>query len=241
MKTFARITVLILSASLAPVSWGQDLTDQTLEIALQKLQEAGHVIPFKSTSQSEFDRVVSQSDQQLLKDFGLWFSRQSQLEDTGDPGYANAAAILSQLRGRAFSDKGAWDAVGRAQYSGAQLYFTAGPEVDRSVVGGRLNHATKSSERFMPKSEVRSSLDQSYENNPRRHKPDPKTTSEPILDSTEARWKQMAQALLRSGNSHSENDELQNSFNGHLGGSWRKTFEEMTNIKRDRMRRAMAQ
>jgi hypothetical protein len=227
-----------LIGSYVAITWGQDLTDQTLEIALQKLQEAGHVIPFKSSARIEFDRVVSQSDQQLLKDFGLWFSRQTKLEDQGDHGYANAAVIISQLRGRAFSDKAAWDAVGRAQYSGAQLYFTPGPEADRSVVGGRLNHATKSSERFMPKSEVRSSTDQSYEHNPLRHKPDPKSTPEPVLDSTESRWKEMAQKLLRSGNSHGENDELQNAFNNHLGGSWRKTFETMSEIKKDRMRRA---
>src|SRR6267142_1978570 len=223
------------------ITWGQDLTDQSLEIALQKLQEAGHAIPFKSPAQVEFDRVVTQCDQELLKDFGPWFSRQTQLVDEGDPGYANAAVILSQLRGRAFSDKAAWDAVGRAQYSGKSLYFTSGPEIDRSVVSGKVNHAAKPSEPFMSKSEVRSTLDQSYENNPLRHKADPKSTPEPVLDSTEARWKQMATQLLRSGNSHSENAELQNSFNGHLGESWRRTFEEMTAIKKDRMRRAMAQ
>jgi len=219
------------------ISWGQDLTDQTLEIALQKLQEAGHAIPFKSTSQIEFDRVIAQCDQQLLKDFGLWFSRQTKLEDHGDHGYANATAIISQLRGRAFSDKAAWDAVGRAQYSGAQLYFTAGPEIDRSVVNGRVNHAAKPSEPFMPKSEVRSTLDASYENNPRRHV-DNTPKPEPVLDSTEDRWRQMAQKLLRSGNNHSENDELQNAFNGHVAGSWRRTFEAMSEIKKDRMRRA---
>jgi hypothetical protein len=228
-----------LIGSYIAVTWGQDLTDQTLEIALQKLQEAGHSIPFKSSARIEFDRVFSQCDPQLLKAFGSWFSRQTQLEDQGDHGFANAAAILSQLRGRPFSEKAAWDAVGRAQYSGKTLHFKRGPEVDRSVVNGRINHAAaKPSEGFMPKSEVRSSLDTSYEHNPLRHKSDRKTEPQPILDSTEARWKEMAQKLLRTGNSHSENDELQNAFNGHVGGSWRKTFEEMTAIKKDRMRRA---
>ena len=89
----------------------------------------------------------------------------------------------------------------------------------------------------MSKSEVRSSLDTSYENNPRRHV-DNTPKPEPVLDSTEARWKQMATQLLRSGNSHSENDELQNAFNGHVAGSWRRVFEEMTAIKQHRMRRA---
>ena len=220
------------------VTWSQDLTDQTLEIALQKLQEAGHAIPFKSSARIDFDRVVGQCDQQLLKDFGSWLSRQTQLEDQGDHGFANSAAILSQLRGRPFSEKAAWDAVGRAQYSGKTLHFKPGPEVDRSVVNGRVNHAAKPSEGFMSKSEVRSSLDNSYEHNPLRHKADPKSTPEPVLDSTEARWKEMAQRLLRTGNSHSENDELQNTFNGHLGGSWRRTFETMDAIKKDRMRRA---
>ena len=220
------------------VTWGQDLTDQTLEIALKKLQEAGHAIPFKSSARIEFDRVFGQCDPQLLKDFGAWFSRQTQLEDQGDHGFANAAAILSQLRGRPFSDKAAWDAIGRAQYSGKPLHFKPAPGVDRSVINGRINHAAKPSEPFMPKSEVRSSLDHSYENNPLRHKADPKSTPEPELDKTEARWKQMAQALLRSGNSHGENDELQKTFDGHWGKSWRKTFEAMDGIKKDRMRRA---
>lgn len=220
------------------VTWGVDVTDESFDIALQKLKEAGHNVPFKSQARIQFDKFAAQYPEQAKALIGF-LGQQHILLNTGDELYANASALLPQLLGREITFTTLYPAIGRAQYRGAQLYFTPGPEADRSVVNGKVNHAAKSNESFMPKSEVCSTLDQSYESNPLRHKADPKHQPEPVLDSTEARWKDMAQKLLRTGNSHAENDELENCFNGHsAGGSWRRTFEAMNEIKRDRMRRA---
>lgn len=218
--------------------WKVVINTQSLAVAKQKLVEA-NLLTRLSHAEVKIKAVISSYPPDQFDAFNKWFEKQTSLVNRGDEGFENAAALLTELRGRPFSDRGAWDAVGRAQYSGKALYFKPGPEADRSMVGGKVNHAAKPSEPFMPKSEVRSTLDQSYEHNPLRHKADPKSTPEPVLlDSTEARWKEMAQKLLRTGNSHSENDELQNAFNNHLVGSWRKTFEAMSEIKKDRMRRA---
>jgi hypothetical protein len=219
-------------------TWGQDITEHTFDVALQKLREAGHSIPFKSKAQIQYETIAAQSDPEQVNALLQFLRRQRLLVNTGDELFSNAGALLPQLRGREITSTTVQAAIGRAQYGGAQLYFTPGPEADRSLVGGKINHAAKSSEPFMPKSEVRSSLDQSYEHNPLRHKADPKSTPEPVLDSTEARWREMAQKLLRTGNSHGENAELEKCFNDHFGGSWRQTFEEMTAIKKDRQRRA---
>ena len=219
--------------------WKVAISAESLVVAKAKLVEAGLLKPL-SAAVRKLRAVTSTFPKEQLDAFTTWFGKQTALVNgDDDQGRENAANLLTELRGRPFSEKAAYDAIGRLQYSGKTVYFTPGPEVDRSVVNGRINHAAKPSEGFMPKSEVRSTLDQSYENNPLRHKADPKSTPEPVLDSTEARWKEMAQKLLRTGNSHGENDELQNAFNGHLGGSWRRTFEAMDAIKKDRMRRAM--
>jgi hypothetical protein len=219
-------------------TWKVKINAESLAVAKQKLVEAGLLKPI-SAAVRKLRAVTSNYPKEQLDAFTTWFGKQTTLvNDDDDQGRGNAANLLTELRGRAFSEKAAYDAIGRLQYSGKTLYFKPGPEADRRVVNDKKNYAAEATEPFMPKSEVRSSLDTSYEHNPLRHKADPKSTPEPVLDSTEARWKQMAQKLLRTGNSHSENDELQNAFNSHLGGSWRKTFEAMSEIKKDRMRRA---
>src|SRR5258708_34481198 len=88
-----------LIGSYIAVTWGQDLTDQTLEIALQKLQEAGHTIPFKSSGHIKLEKVTAETNPALVQAFGVWFERQTVLENQGEQGFSNAAAILSELRG----------------------------------------------------------------------------------------------------------------------------------------------
>jgi hypothetical protein len=218
--------------------WKVEINAESLAVAKQKLAEARVLKPI-SAAVRKLRAITSTYAKEQLDAFSQWFNKQTRLVNgDDDQGRENAANLLTELRGRPFSEKAAYDAMGRLQYSGKTLYFKPGPAEDRSIVNDKKNYAAEPSEPFMPKSEVRSTLDQSYEHNPMRHKADPKSTPEPVVDSTEARWKQMAQKLLRSGNSHGENDELQNCFNGHRGGSWRRTFEEMTAIKKDRMRRA---
>jgi hypothetical protein len=218
--------------------WRVVIDADSLAVAKAKLVEAGVLRPI-SLAVRKLRAITSNYSKEQLNAFSEWFSKQTTLVNgDDDQGCENAANLLEQLRGRPFSEKAAYDALGRLQYSGKTVYFRPGPEVDRSLVNGKINHAAKPTEPFMPKSEVRTTLDQSYEHNPMRHKADPKQQPEPVLDSTEARWKEMAQKLLRTGNSHSENDELQNAFNAHVGKSWRKTFEAMDAIKKDRMRRA---
>ena len=219
-------------------AWRVEINAESLAVAKTKLADAGVLKPI-SVAVRKLRAVTSNFPKEHLDAFTTWFGKQTVLvHSDDDQGRENATNLLEQLRGRPFSEKAAWDAMGRAQYSGKTLHFKPGPDVDRSVVNGRINHAARPSEPFMPKSEVRSSLDNSYENNPLRHKADPKSTPEPVLDSTETRWKQMAQALLRTGNTHGENAELEKCLNDHFGGSWRRTFEAMNEIKKDHQRRA---
>jgi hypothetical protein len=218
-------------------AWKVVIDAESLAVAKTKLLEAGLLTPI-SAAVRKLRAITSTYAKEQLDAFSQWFNKQTTLVNgDDDQGRENAANLLNELRGRAFSEKAAYDAMGRLQYSGKALYFKPGPAEDRSMVGGKINHAAKPSEPFMAKSEVRSTLDQSYEHNPMRHV-DNTPKPQPVLNSTEARWRQMAEKLLRSGNSHGENDELQNAFNGHLGGSWRRTFESMDAIKKDRMRRA---
>jgi hypothetical protein len=200
------------------ITWGEDLTEQTLEIALQKFQEAGHTIPFKSAARIAFDRVADQCDPQLLKGFATWINTQTELENFGDQGFENGEAILGQLRGRStFSADAAWAAVGRAQYSGKSLHFKNGPELDRSIVNGKINHAAKGgNQSFMSKSEARSSLDESYDSNPRRHKADPPPQPEAAPSKPFDAWTTILQKFRGAGNSHAQKEQVAAIFNSSL-------------------------
>src|SRR5436305_2040527 len=77
-------------------TWAQDITDHTFDVALQKLRDAGHNIPFKSQAQIRYEKVAGLSDPEQVNTLLQFLQHQSMLVNTGDELLLNAAVLLPQ-------------------------------------------------------------------------------------------------------------------------------------------------
>jgi hypothetical protein len=190
--------------------WKEEITEHTLSVALEKLREAGR-ITFYTPVQAKYKKIAAE-DIERANQLNAWFHSQantSLLKD-GDEGLENQAALLVELRGREISQKTIQDAAGRLSYrSGLHFVPVSRPvdprqhkddgsgflrdEKNPRYRNGRINHAYQE---------------------PGSQQETPKN-----LDPSEARWREMAEALR--GNTHSKNAELERI----QGKNWRETYE----------------
>jgi hypothetical protein len=208
------------------ITWGEDLTEQTLEIALQKFQEAGHTIPFKSAARIAFDRVADQCDPQLLKDFAAWIDRQKDFVSQGDQGFENAAHLLAELRsqGQAFTPDAARAAFGRLQYKGVNIHFAEAPKSDRppEFRAGLKNHAANASEHKSGVLFAKEDIDDRPYYERFGHKADPVPETPAAIES---RWQAKADGVR--GATHSITEQARKVFVTRQGTSqidWEATY-----------------
>jgi hypothetical protein len=183
-------------------TWGVVIEAESLQIAKAKLIEAGLLKPM-SAATAKLRAVISTYPREQFDAFSEWFETQKTLiNGDSDESFANAANLLTELRGRPITQQKIVEAIGRLMYRGTKLHFTAGPAVDRSMVNGKVNHAATSKARapgvLFSKDELSESPLEA-----RRHKPDPVPESQ-APDAVSRRWQARADAVRGSSHAMTE-------------------------------------
>jgi hypothetical protein len=92
-------------------TWGEDLTAETLKVALEKLRDRLVFIP---AEQVEVVNILSKLDQSQREIIASWLSHQHRLETDGPKGFSNVSVLTAWLLNRryAISDEGLTMALG---------------------------------------------------------------------------------------------------------------------------------
>lgn len=187
-------------------TWNEDIKEQTLKIALEKLSDQLEFIP---PEQVEVAAILARLNQGQRDIVASWLSKQHRLETEGLKGFSNVSVLVAWLLNRTFeiSEANLNTALGNAQNSGHRKLFWKEPaKADRSIgPGGRINHAlvNKSEEGFMPKSQTnRTYLQMMQENRVKE------TPVAPVAVNPE--YKSKAESV--QGRTHGQTDQARKLF-----------------------------
>ncbi len=201
--------------------WDVDITEDTLNVALEKLSDRLVFIP---AEQTEVADILSHLDQTQRDIVANWLSHQHRLEVDGPKGFSNVSVLTAWLLNRkyAISEANLTTAPGNCQTSGhRKIHWKDLPKADRSIVGGRINHSlvNKSEEGFMPRSQTNRTARQIAEDNR------PKVETVPTPVSINEQYQSKAEAL--QGRSHGQTEQARKFFVMVPGTStidWAQTY-----------------
>jgi hypothetical protein len=197
--------------------WNVEISDESLSVAMAKLQEAGR-LNFYSQAEKKY-RIAAAAEPDRAAQLAHWFENFNKtLIKTGDEGWENQSALLAELRGREINSPNIYDAIGRISSTRGGLHYTpverkidprqhqdsgsfAPKMTDRSVVGGRKNHAFKEPQQEAPKADT----------------PDA------------SGWQEMCQKMLGVG-PHSRQAEMLRIYTSP-GKTYREIYSEMAKLK----------
>ena len=200
--------------------WQVIINEESMNAAIDKLGEA-HRITFYTPIEARYFRIAAE-DTDRAKTLNKWVqsSANRSLVKTGEENLANQAALLAELRGRELSASEIQNAIGRCSARGGLHFAPAERKVDprqhkssdepflpkatdRSVVGGRKNHAFTEPEAARPAA----------------------------TKSTDA-WQQLAEGLLYEG-THSQQAAMKEIFEQgrNQRKSYREIYSQMKSLK----------
>jgi hypothetical protein len=107
--------------------WDVDITEDTLNVALEKLSDRLVFIP---AEQVEVVEILSKLDQGQRDIVASWLSHQHRLETDGPKGFSNVSVLCAWLLNRryAITEQGLTMALGNCQTNGRRkLYWKDGP------------------------------------------------------------------------------------------------------------------
>ncbi len=93
-------------------TWGEDLTAGNLAQAFPQLKPH---LKFHSKAEVELSKATVSFDEANRKKFATWFEQQTFLEKEGEFGFANAANLLEELKGRDITKETIAAAIGRIE------------------------------------------------------------------------------------------------------------------------------
>jgi len=102
-------------------------------------------LEFKSVAHSRADELAQKLSSTEVEAYRNWAARQSRWIglDGSDEGFENCASLLGWMRGNPVTDHSLDQALGNIinnpQFG--RVHFKPAPRQDRSIVGGRINHA----------------------------------------------------------------------------------------------------
>jgi hypothetical protein len=186
-------------------TWGEDITERTLLVALDKLRDRLVFIPAEQVEVTAILARLSQSQRDIIAN---WIGRQPRLENEGLHGFSNVSVLVAWLMNRAFeiSDANLTTALGNCQNNGKRkLFWKEGPREDRSIVGQKINHSlvNKSEEGFAPRSSTNRTWRQVIEENRPKETP-----VAPLAVNPE--YKSKAEGLV--GRTHGQTDQARKLF-----------------------------
>jgi hypothetical protein len=202
-------------------TWNQDIKEETLKVALEKLSDQLVFIP---AEQVEVTAILSRLNQYQRDIVATWIGRQPRLENEGLHGFSNVSVLVAWCLNRNFevSDANLNTALGNCQNNGKRkLFWKEAHKEDRSIVGQKINHAlvNKSEEGFAPRSQTNRTYRQMIEDN----RPKSETPVAPV--SVNVEYKSKAENLV--GRSHGQTDMARKLFVTVPGTSdidWQQTL-----------------
>jgi hypothetical protein len=197
-----------------------DITPQKLSLSFAQVKSQ---LKFKSAANSKAEALALKLSPTEVEAYHNWAAHQSRWIglDGSDEGFENCASLLGWMRGNPVTehtlDLALGNIINNPQFG--RVHFKPAPRQDRSIVGGRINHAL--THRDEPKS-IEPQVQ--YRNGRRNHasevqqKPQ-ETGTPPTVDS----WKEIADLYLRRWTTHGQQATLQAEYNRGIqtGKSWR--------------------
>ena len=198
-----------------------DITPQTLSLSLSRVKDQ---IKYKSAAHSRADKLAYKLSSAEVAAYRNWAARQSRWIglDGSEEGFENCASLLGWMRGNPVTehslDLALGNMINNPQFG--RVHFKPAPTRDRSIVGGRINHAL--THRDGPKS---SEPQVQYRNGRRNHASEiqPRTRenkSAPVVDS----WEQIVDLYTHRWTTHGQQATLQAEYDRGIaiGKSWRE-------------------
>ena len=124
-----------------------DISSQTLSQSFARVKDQ---LKFKSAAHAKADELTLNLAQAEVEAYRSWVARQPRWIglDGSEEGFENCAALLGWMRGNHLTERSLDLALGnivnKPQFG--RIHFKPQPVQDRSVVGGRKNHALQSNE-----------------------------------------------------------------------------------------------
>jgi hypothetical protein len=124
------------------INQDSDITPQKLLLSFSRVKTQ---LEFKSVAHSRADELAQKLSSTDVEAYRNWAARQSRWIglDGSDEGFENCASLLGWMRGNPVTDHSLDLALGNIinnpQFG--RVHFKPAPRQDRSIVGGRINHA----------------------------------------------------------------------------------------------------
>jgi hypothetical protein len=219
------------------LTWGEDLTEATLQVALEQLKDR---LTFISPQQAEVTEVLRKLDQGQRDIVATWLGKQRWLETEADQGFSNVAMVVAWLLNRryAVSEAGLDMALGNVQNnSKRKLFWKETPKESREYVQGRPNHAFGQEE---PKPKAAAvGVQQEYINGRKNHAyTPPGETAKTVAAQAPDAWKEICQLYLKEWITAGQRVKLEGEYNAGIasGKSWRDIATSLADIIRDQQR-----
>src|ERR1700733_1774480 len=198
-----------------------DITPQTLSLSLSRVRDQ---LKLKSEAHSRADELAHKLSPAEVEAYRNWASHQLRWTglDGSEEGFENCASLLGWMRGNPVTehtlDLALGNVINNPQFG--RVHFKPAPKQDRSIVGGRINHAL--TDRDEPKA---SEPQVEYCNGRRNHaseiQPKPQANkTEPAVDS----WKHIGNPYGRLWTPQGHKATLQAEYDRGIatGKSWRE-------------------
>jgi hypothetical protein len=215
-------------------TWGEDLTEQTLTVALEKLRDRLTFIP---AEQVECAEILAKLDQGQRDAVASWLSRQSRLETEGPKGFSNVSVLVAWLLNRRYSvDASGLDmALGNAQNSGHRKIWwkDSTKKESREYVHGRPNHAFNQE----PKTKA-AAASQEYVNGRKNHAYTPPEEAQRVAAQPVDSWQQIIDIQMKQWVTPSQQVKLENELSAGVaaGRSRRDISSSLAALIRDQQK-----
>jgi hypothetical protein len=206
-----------------------DITPQTLSLSLLRVRDQ---LKLKSAAHSRADELAHKLSPTEVEAYRNWAAHQSRWIglDGSEEGYENCASLLGWMRGNPVTehtlDLALGNVINNPQFG--RVHFKPAPKQDRSIVGGRINHAL--THRDEPKA---SEPQVEYRNGRRNHASEiqPKLQehkSAPVVDA----WKDIVGRYMTQWTTHSQKATLEAEYNRgiQIGKTWREIGDSLGQI-----------
>src|ERR1700722_3619355 len=203
-------------------TWNEDITEHTLNVALEKLRNRLVFIPAEEVEVAEILAKLDQGQRDIV---ASWLSRQHRLETEGLKGFSNVSVLVAWLLNRryAISEANLTTALGNVQNSGhRKIFWKELPKQSREYVQGRPNHAFGQTEE--PK--AADMREREYVNGRKNHSyVERKSGNGPSKPERNVdAWKEIGDLYLRRWTTHGQKASLEAEYNRGIaeGKSWRE-------------------
>lgn len=202
------------------VNQDSDITPHKLSLSFSQVKSR---LEFKSVAHSRADELAHKLSQAEVEAYRNWAAHQSRWIglDGSDEGFENCASLLGWMRGNHVTehtlDLALGNIINNPQFG--RVHFKPAPKQDRSIVGGRINHAL--THREEPKTNE-SQVD--YRNGRRNHASEVQKPQESKTAPTVDSWKQIVDLCMRRWTTHGQQATLQAEYDRGIstGSSWRE-------------------